>query len=104
MKLPDESLRPTRAIATPPNEPTKRLKFSDEEWLAHIKDEADHKVKMAELAKTQYLRDRKAAYEKEINPFLSEAQSKSLLDNDDSLVKELRAKKLAIEAKFPQPV
>lgn len=103
MELPDESLRPHKAVATPPGEPTLRVPLSDDEWREHLQREIDFEAKKAEAAKTQHLRDREEAYKKEVYPFLEEAMAAKELDGNPKLMNELKAKRKEIRDRFPEP-
>lgn len=106
MQLGPESERPTKVRVFRDDAGAiqqERLKLTDEEWQEHIQRGIDHDNKKKEYAKTKYLDDREEAYKKEIYPRMDEARLKESLENDSTLVNELRVKKADIDAKYPAP-
>lgn len=102
MQLGPESERPTKAIATPIGEPTKHVPVTDDEWRAIKQKQVDHENKQKELAATKHLRDREAAYKKEIYPQIDEARMNAMF-GDETLQNALKQKKEEIDARFPEP-
>lgn len=103
MSLPPEHLRPHKAVAGLNGQPPRRVPLSNDEWKQRLKDEEEWRVKMDELAKTQYLRDRESAYKQEVYPFLEEAMAARELDGNGALMEELKVKRKAIKERFPKP-
>lgn len=80
----------------------KKQPLSDDEWEDYLQREHEHAVLIEQLAATEYLRKREAEYDLEITPKMNEAIMKSQLENDNSLLNELRDKKKAIDDKYPE--
>lgn len=81
----------------------KRIFLTDDEWRDYLRREQEHNNKMAELAKTQHLRDREEAYKQEIYPHMDNAKMLAELENDTTKMDELKAKKIEIDNRFPEP-
>lgn len=106
MELPDENLRPQKLKVFKDDEgqiKQQRVKLNDDEWRDYLQREQEHNKKMAELAKTQHLLDREEAYAKEIYPFMDNAKMLAELENDTTKMDELKAKKIEIDNRFPEP-
>lgn len=99
----DESLRPKKAKATKPGQPTLHVPLTDDEWREFLDREDAHKAKMAERAKNKHLLDREEAYQREVYPFMQEALAAQQLDDNPAPMNKLKAKRREIEARFPAP-
>ena len=91
-----EAVRPNKAMATRPGEPTLYVPLSDAEWIEYKRREY-----MAD--DNQYLADREEAYQLEVYPFMDEARAALELDDDSTKMDELKAKRKEIKERHPKP-
>lgn len=81
----------------------KKVMFTDEEWDEYEHRENEHKAKLAEMAKNEHLYKREEAYQDEIYPYMQKAIAMQQLEGDDTLINELKQKKIDIMNKYPEP-
>lgn len=93
----------TKAKATPPGQPMIHEPMTEAEITERQAEEQAWADKQAQLAETQYLRDREREYEKQIYPYQEKAIMEANLENNTTLLDELRDKKAAIDAEYPAP-
>lgn len=86
-----------RAIATPPNEPTKYVEESPQDIKQRKIDEEKHNNRV-----NSYSYKRRLEYEKLIDPNIQEATADLLLENDSSKVDDLAAIRADIKLRYPK--
>lgn len=95
MELPEESLRPHKAKATKPGQPTLRIKLTDDEWREYLSRDAIHQASAANQ-KVEELRKEKARAR---GAAADKAHHESLMSDDDTTIKtKYRAKVSEIDA------